>query len=358
MKEYKKYILVVSLCLACSLSCANKIMNLFIAVNYTTPEMITDYETLCDCRLFQSFFNDPNEMLAKVVAGATGYDVIEATSYAVSELAKMGKLQKLDKSKIVGLNNIDPKFLNPTYDPGNQYSVPYAYTPVFLAYNEDRLHQLGIIPDTWAVIFEPQYLKKLKGHITVFSSSRNVFAAALLYLGRDPNSTNIDDLNAAHKLINKASAYWTKFDTDSYYRGLLRGDIWVAMSYSTDIYKTILDAKSIHSPIKIGVMLQKEGNMYEMDNLVIPLSAPNVKYAYDFINTILKPNNAYDLALRTGSSIPNKIAYLRLSPELKNLKWIYPTDISKNHTFTSYDPKTRILVNEMWTEIQMQCKAE
>lgn len=352
MKKY--YICAVFLCLF-KFAIAVPEMNLFIAVNYLADSTVANFEKMCKCRLSQTYFNDPNEMLAKVAAGGSGYDVIEATSYAVEELAKMNKLQKLDKNKIVGLDNIDPKFMNPVYDRGNQYSVPYAYTPVFLAYNKDILDKLGIVPDTWAVIFEPNYLKKLKGHITVFSSSRNVFAAALMYLGKDPNSTNIKDLTEARNLIDRASGYWAKFDTDSYYRGLLRGDIWLSMSYSVDIYKTLQDAKASKSPINIGVMLQKEGNMFEMDNLVIPKNAPHIAYAYDFINTILQPKNAYALASSTGSSIPNKTAFNLLSIELKNTDWIYPRDMSKNYTFTAYDPKTRILVNEMWTEIQMQC---
>ena len=108
---------------------------------------------------------------------------------------------------------------------------------MFLAYNKDKLRQLGIVPDTWAVIFDPKYLNKLKGKVTVFDSSRNVIAAALLYLGKDPNSENKADLDAARAVIDRAAPYWAKFDSDSYYRGLLRGDVWVSMSYSIDILK-------------------------------------------------------------------------------------------------------------------------
>ena len=353
MKFYIKIFLFCGLFIANSY--AVRTMNLFIALNYLAPQTIIDFEKLCKCKLSQSFYNDPNEMLAKMVAGGSGYDVIEATSYAVQELAKMNKLQKLDKTKIVGLNNIESKYLNLEYDKGNIYSVPYAYTPVFLAYNKDKLQELGITPDTWGVIFDIKYLKKLKGHITVFSSSRNVFAAALLYLGKNPNSTDIRDLNLAKDLINKSSPYWAKFDSDGYYRGLLRGDIWVAMGYSVDVYKTIQDLKQSKSSIKIEGMLQKEGNMYEMDNLVIPKDAANLDLAYSFINTALSVRGAYFLSLATGASIPNSIASKQVSLELKQTPWIYPPKTSKMFTFLAYDPKTRIITNEMWTEIQMQC---
>jgi spermidine/putrescine transport system substrate-binding protein len=352
-KQLVKYIFLLGFLVG--LAHAEKILNVYIGSNYIADDTITRLQKICNCHLSQNYFNDNNEMLAKIVAGASGYNVIVATSYAVDELIKMGKIAPLDFSKIPNVKSIDPKFMNQNYDPGNKYSVPYAYTPVFLAYNQDKMKSLGIIPDTWAVVFEPKYLAKLKGHITMFSSSRHVFAAALLYMGKDPNTTNKADLEAARKLINRASPYWAKFDSDSYYRGLLRGDIWLAMSYSIDIYKTMQDATASHSPIKIGAMMQREGDIYELDNMVIPKSSPDVALSYDFINNALDPQSAYELSNATGSSVPNAVAFKRLSANITSTDWIYPSNMKKMYVFQAYDPKTRILVDEMWTEIQMEC---
>lgn len=327
--------------------------NLYIGSNYIADSTVSRFEKENKCTLTQNFFNDNEEMLAKMVAGANGYDVIVATSYAVEELALMGKIKPLDKSKLSNLKFIDKQFLNQPYDTGNKYSVPYAYTPVFLAYNEDKMKELGIKPDTWAVIFDTKYLQHLKGHVTVFDSSRNVIAAALLYLGKDPNSTRRSDLEAARQVIDRASPYWAKFDSDSYYRGLLRGDVWISMSYSIDIFKTLQDAKASHVKIKLSAMMQREGNMYELDNMVIPSFNRNDNLAYQFINNALEPQSAYELSAMTGSSVPNNDAVKRLSPDVRNLDWIYPKDMQKMYVFKAYDPKTRILVNEMWMEIKM-----
>ncbi len=335
------------------LSWADNVLNLYIGSNYIADSTVNRFEKNYNCTLNQNFFNDNEEMLAKIVAGANGYSVIVATSYAVQELALMGKIKPLDKSKLSNLKYIDPQFLNQPYDPGNKYSVPYAYTPVFLAYNKDKMDQLGIVPNTWAVIFDPKYLAKLRGRVTVFDSSRNVIAAALLYLGKDPNSIKPEDLKLARDVIDKASPYWAKFDSDSYYRSLLRGDIWVSMSYSIDIFKAIQDAKASHSKINIAAMLQKEGNMYELDNLVIPSFNKDDKLAYEFLNTALDPQSAYELSALTGSSIPNTVGLQKLNSDVKNTQWIYPKDMKKMYVFKAYDPKTRIMVNEMWTEIKM-----
>ncbi len=357
MKKFKLCLLGLNallLNLLCSSAAfAEPVLNVYIGTNYIAEETIKRLEAECHCRVQQNYFNANEEMLAKIAAGATGYNAIVPTSYAVSELANMGKLKELDLSKLPNLKYIDPQFLNQPYDQGNKYSVPYAYTPVFLSYNEDKLKELDITPDSWAVIFDPKYLEKLKGRVTVFNSARNVFAAALLYLNKDPNSTNPEDLKAASDVIKKASPYWAKYDSDSYYRSLLRGDIWLSMSYSIDVFKTLQDAKSSHAKVKIGAMLQKEGNMYELDNLVIPVFTPDETLSYEFINNALAPESAYELSTFTGASIPNAEALKKLSPSITNIDWIYPKDMKKMHVFNAYDPKTRILVNSLWTQVQM-----
>ena len=349
-------LLLVFLTFSATIANAEKVLNVYIGANYLADSTVKRMEKLCNCRVEQNFFNDNEEMLAKVVAGAQGYNVIVATSYAVEELAHMGKIKPLDKSKLPNLKYIDSTFLNKSYDVGNKYSVPYAYTPVFLAYNQDKMQLLGIVPNTWAVIFDPAYLKLLKGRVTVFNSARNLFAAALLYLGKDPNSVNVNDLNAAKAVIERASPYWAKYDSDSYYRALLRGDIWVSMSYSIDIFKAIEDAKASKSKIKLAAMLQKEGNMYELDNMVIPVFTPDENLSYTFLNTALDPQSAYELASLTGSSIPNAPALSKLDKSLTSIDWIYPKDMKKQYVFKAYPPAIRIMVNEMWTELKMQCR--
>lgn len=329
------------------------IINIYIAANYLANNTVDSFKNKYNCQMEQNFFNENDEMLAKMAAGASGYDVIVPTSYAVDSLIRMDKLEKLDKSRLSNLKNIDAQFLNPPYDYGNQYSVPYAYDNVMLAYNKDVFKRLGIKADSWAIIFDPKYLKILKGKITVLNSQRNVFAAALLYLGKDPNSTNRGDLDAARKLIERAKPYWAKFDSDTYYRSLLTGNIWVAMSYSVDIYKTIADQKAAGQKVTLEAALQREGNMYELDNLVIPKTAGNLDKIYALINYLLEPSSARELSAATGASIMNLPALKSINPELKQIDWIYPKNMTKMHSFKNYDPKTRVYVNEVWLELQL-----
>jgi len=127
----KKFILSILLSICSVIVSAEPALNVYIGSNYIATPTIDRLQKLCNCHLVQSYFNDNEEMLAKMVAGATGYHVIVATSYAVDELAKMGKIQPLDKKRIPNLKYILLQFLNQEYDQGNKYSIPYAILQYF-----------------------------------------------------------------------------------------------------------------------------------------------------------------------------------------------------------------------------------
>ena len=94
--------------------------------NYIAPETVKRFEDACKCEVVQTYYSDNEELLAKLVAGATGYDILVPTSNAVQALIKGGQLKPIDKTQLPNLKNIDPAYLNTPFDPGNKYSVPYA----------------------------------------------------------------------------------------------------------------------------------------------------------------------------------------------------------------------------------------
>ena len=171
-------------------------LHLFNWNNYLAEETAKAFEASCKCKLVQDYFSDNEELLAKLAAGATGYDILVPTGNAVETLIAQGALRELDHSKIKGLANIKPQFLNLFFDPGNKYSVPYAYSVTLIGYNVEKMKELGLPTDTWAVIFEPKYLEKVQGKVTVLDSQRELFAAALRYLGYSANETDENKLQA------------------------------------------------------------------------------------------------------------------------------------------------------------------
>jgi len=142
---------------------AADVLHLYNWNNYISDATVARFERACQCRLVQDYYSDNEEMLAKLAAGASGYDLIVPTGNAVESLIKSQQLRPLDKRLLRNLGNIDPAYLDTAFDPGNRYSVPYAYTITLIGYNAEKLPRARAAHDTWAVIFEPKYLIKLKG---------------------------------------------------------------------------------------------------------------------------------------------------------------------------------------------------
>jgi spermidine/putrescine transport system substrate-binding protein len=147
--------------------------------NYIAPETVKRFETACQCDVVQTYYGDNEELLAKLAAGAKGYDVLVPTSNAVQALIRGGQLKPLDKTALPNIKNVDPAYLDTPFDPGNRYSVPYAMSTTIIGYNDVKMKELGLPTDTWAVIFDPKYLVKVKGRVTVLVIANELFAAAL-----------------------------------------------------------------------------------------------------------------------------------------------------------------------------------
>src|SRR5688500_3716168 len=110
--------------------------------NYIASETVDRFEEGCKCDLSQDYYADNEEMLAKLAAGATGYDVIVPTGNAIDTLIRQGALTPLDKTLLPNFKNINPAYLDTTFDPENKYSVPYAYTLTLLGFNQEKIEKL------------------------------------------------------------------------------------------------------------------------------------------------------------------------------------------------------------------------
>ena len=212
--------------------------------NYLAEETLRRFEQRCQCRVKQDYYSDNEEMLAKLEAGAVGYDLLVPTGNAVESLIRRDALRPLDKTKLPHLANVKPEFRNPWFDPDNRYSVPYASTVTLIGYNVEKLRALGLPTDTWALIFEPRHLEKIRGKVTVLNSQRELMAAAMKYLGYSVQEADLARWDEAKRLILRAKPYWATFSNSTYIKDLAMGNIWVAHGYSNDMFRAREDAKA------------------------------------------------------------------------------------------------------------------
>ena len=322
--------------------------------NYIAPETIKRFEDLCKCEVVQTYYSDNEELLAKLAAGAKGYDVLVPTSNAVQALIKGNQLLPLDKSKLPNVKNVDPVYLNTPFDPGNKYSVPYAMSTTIIGYNDVKIKELGIPTDTWAVVFDPKYLEKIKGRITVLDSANELFASALKYLGYSANDVDPKHWDEAAALMKKAKPYWAAFNASSYIKELTVGNIWLVHGYSNDIFQANADAQAAKRPFHIVQGIPKEGAVLAVDNMVIHKSAPRPDLALQFINFMLDGKNSSELTNLIGSGNPNKDAMNYIKPDLLKLPAVFPPKEfqAKLEQLKDLTAAQRRLRNRLWTEIK------
>jgi len=322
--------------------------------NYIAPETVKRFETACQCDVVQTYYGDNEELLAKLAAGAKGYDVLVPTSNAVQALIRGGQLKPLDKTALPNIKNVDPAYLDTPFDPGNRYSVPYAMSTTIIGYNDVKMKELGLPTDTWAVIFDPKYLVKVKGRVTVLDSANELFAAALKYLGYSANDVDPKHWNEATAVIRKAKPYWAAFNAQSYIKELTVGNIWLVHGYSNDIFQANQDAQAAGRPFHIVQGVPKEGAVLAVDNMVIDKNAPRPDLALKFINFMLDGRNSADLTNLIGSGNPNKDAMRYIKPELLKLPAVFPPPefAKKLEQLKDLTIVQRRLRNKLWTEIK------
>jgi len=352
----KKLLAVISLLLCAVTAQAQDQLHLYNWNNYLAPETAKRFEAYCKCELVQTYYGDNEEMLAKLAAGARGYDLIVPTGNALQSLIKQGALQPLDKSKLPNLKNIDPRYLNTDFDKGNVYSVPYAYTITLIGYNDQKIKQLGVPVDSWATIFDPRILVKLKGRVTVLDSANELMAAALKYLGYSVNDTNVQHWQQAKDVILKAKPYWAAFNATSYIKELAVGNIWLVHGYSNDIFQADQDAQKAGRPFRIKAALPKEGAVLALDNMVIPKGAPRPDLALKFINFMLDGKNSAELTNLIGSGNPNAAAMQYIKPAIAKDPAIFPDKATsaKLEMLKDLTGPQRRARNLIWTEIRAE----
>lgn len=324
--------------------------------NYISDATLARFEARCGCRVVQDYYSDNEEMLAKLAAGASGYDLIVPTGDAVQALIRSRQLRPIDKTRLPHLRNIRPEFLDMPFDPGNRYSVPYAYTVTLIGYNEEKIRQLGLPTDTWALIFEPRYLQKIKGRVTVLDSQRELMAAAMLYLGHDINDTDEAKWKQARDLILRAKPYWAAFNASSYIKALTVGNIWVAHGYSNDMFQARADAAQAGRPFRIGYSIPKEGAVLAVDSMVLHKSGRNPELAHRFIDFMLEGENSAELTNLIGSGNPNRDAMRFIRPEIAHNPAIFPdaAHLKRLHMMRDLDRRSRRILNRIWTEIKLR----
>lgn len=326
----QKSILAVSAAASLLAGCGSpkQTLHVFTWADYIDDELVKEFEEANDCRVVIDIFDSNETMLAKIQAGATGYDLLFPSSYMVAKLGRDGMLEKIDKSRIPNLANIDPAYVKSALDPEMTYGVPYMVSYTGIAYRDDKLSGDLAPAHSWSV-FENR--PDLKGRMTILGDMRETIGAALKYRGHSLNTTNAAELAEARDTVIRWKKNIAKFENEQYKTGVAGGEFLLVHGYSGDIGQTQFDAEGNLAPDRnhVQFFLPEEGFSLSCDEMVIPTTAPNKDLAYKFIDFIHDGRVAAQNMGYTSYWCPNAAAKKILeeeNPDMVSNPTIFPSE--------------------------------
>jgi spermidine/putrescine-binding protein len=316
---------------------------------YINEDLIAQYQEETGVKITYDTYDSNEDLLAKLQAGATGYDVIFPSDYMVSQMIELGLLAELDHNNIPNFQYVADFNKNPAYDPGNKYSMPYFWGTTGVGYDSTVLDPP---PDSWAWLLDPEIACQYQdGGINVLDDQREVIGAALKYLGYSLNDTDEAHLNEARDLILAVKPCWRTFDSSGYIENLMiPGEIVLTQGFSGDVFVAAEENENW------AYIVPKEGSTVWQDNLCIPASSSRQATAEHFINWMLDPQHAAENTNYVWYANPVEAAKEYIDPEILEDPAIYLDEetISRLEWIESLPPEALAIYDRVWTEIKAQ----
>lgn len=337
-------LLVASGCVVNAHSLSAAELNLYNWTVYINPEILSDFTKETGIKVNLDNYGTNEEMLAKIQAGATGYDIVFPSVHMQDIMTKLQLLQPAGLKMLKGYDNIDQKYFLAQSDTDHDICLPYNRGTTGLMYNKKLIN--GASADTWKIVFDPP--ADLHGKIAMLDDVRETIGAALMYNGFPINSTDPKQLAKARDTILAAKPYWAAMLTDGIGDKVINGDFVVAQWWSGTAVQT-MDTK----PDDIGYEIPKEGTNGFQEDMCLLASAPNVDSAKQFFEYMMRPEvNAKNTDWLRGWST-NKAALPLIDPKLTSNTSIYPNDEVFKRLQLLQDVGEKItLYDKVWTDVK------
>ena len=303
--------------------------------DYIAPATIADFTRATGVAVTYDTYESNEEMLAKLQAGASGYDLAAPSSYLLPAMQATGLLAPLHPQYLTHRDNIAPMFRRPPYDPDERYTVPWQWGVTGIAYRRDKV---SVPPTGWDVFFDARW----QGRMTMMDDHREVLGAMLKYRGRSLNEHDPAAVQAATADAIRARRNLRAYKSATVKGDLVAGDVWIAQLWNGDA------AQAAREEPSIAFVLPKEGSMIWTDSFVLLRDAPHPRAAHEFLDYALTPGVAAKVSDATGYGSPNAAAQA-----LQEHPVPYPS-VSERERLeyaTDLGPATA-LYDRAWTEIK------
>lgn len=318
-------------------------LNVFNWSTYIAEDTIPNFEQACGVSVTYDIYDSDDALINRLREGNPGYDIIVPSNLGVPTLIAEELIVPLNYDLIPNAANIAAVYRDTPLDPGDVYSVFYLAGTVGLGYDQT------VITDavtSWAQFFEHD------GPVAWIDDARFMFALGMLMTGRDPNSFDPDDLQAAKDYLLANSDNVIALASDDGQELLSRGEIEMVIEYSGDILQLNLDCACED----YVYVVPEEGTAASTGHIAIPAGAQNPELANVFIDYLLDPQVSADIANYTAYPTPNQrsIDLGLIDEALISNKGIYPDDATLTRIFFQIpNPDTEEMITSAWDEVKI-----
>jgi len=311
---------------------------------YMDPEVRELFKKETGIEIVYEEFETNEEMYPKIKTNAVQYDLICPSDYMIQKMAGEGLLSEINFDNVPNIKYIDPTLLesSETFDPGNKYSVPYAWGTLGILYNRTMVD--GPI-DSWGALFDDKYA----GNILMIDSVRDAFAVALKYLGYDLNTTSEKELNEAQAILKVQYPLVQAYVVDQVRDKMIGGEAALGVIYSGEAIYTQRENPDLE------YVVPKEGSNVWIDSWVIPKNAQNKENAEKFINFLCDPKIALMNFEYITYSTPNTEARNMIEDEaIKNSPIAFPDEetLSRTTAFQYLGEEVEAMYVEKWNDVK------
>lgn len=324
-------------------------LNLFIWSEYVPQDIMDCFELVYGITLNVVEYSSNEEMYAALSSGDVAYDLAQPSDYIIQTMIRNGFAQRLDKTRLPNLINIDPAFANVFGDDNGDYVVPYQAGTQAIVYDSS---QVSTPPASWNDLWRPEFV----GRIVSVDEPRTIIALTLASEGLDPNTRNPADLEAIRPKLRQLMAAIAVFDNDSPKDALIAGTASVGYVWSAEA------ELAIRARPELRYAYPQEGVILFEDGFVLLPNAPNVDAAYAWMNYILQGDVFWLMLREFPYTMPNRAvlefardnhpdlyaAYIN-SPVLNT-----PTDVWAKGIVLADVGEAQALYESLWAEIRAE----
>lgn len=330
-----------------NIGCIDNRQKLYIYTwsDYFDPDLIAKFESENNCKVVIDTFDSNETALAKLLAGASGYDIITPTSYIIPSMISGKIIKSLDHSKIPNVKkNLDNKYYNLLLDKELTFSVPYAFSVTGLMYQKSTVPKnLDMSNVSYYCLTNSCWQKRA----CILNDVREIIGISLLENGYDVNSIDETELKKATETAKKLKLSVLKMDNEMYKTSIAAGEMLIGMAYNSDAMQVMAEVDNVGFTIP-------QKTTCSFDEFCISNVSKNEDLAYRFINFIYEKENAARNVEYIYTAMPiDGIEHL-LSKELPNRELILPTSdiLSRCNLLKSIDSNANTLYTKYWDEIK------